>query len=357
VEINNYNQPVPSNPQDIVTPPEVEIKQKGYFLPLLVAIVALIILGVGGFYFYQKQSKLVDYQQVSQSTNTTNTTTLKPPTDSKYQNTTKGIEISPSGKFIVCDYPNSDVKLGETTSCDLLKNSKDAIKVDTYNQFHQHFLSSVAPKTKQESLHNWVVKVADAERGETSEEIMGSTVTRTDNILDINPSTVLDEVTLKSTLNGSSTNSYKSVIYQEQGGNIIVLESGYPNTQGQHDDKLKSLLPLIQTIPVTTGDIGMNIIWVHNSNSGSYVNYTGNLYTADQKTVATNIKTDSQGQYFVRLKPGMYFFMYPSNSYPNGASKQIEVLLGKGIIPLLTININTEKDMFSIPAPSSASTQ
>ncbi len=331
------------------------IKQKGYLPPILAAIVVLLIVGIGGYFLYSKQTDktAVPSEQISQTTNTTNPlSTTQPSTSSKYQNTTKGLELSLSGKFIVCDYPTSDVKLGEAASCDLLRDSKDTISVETYNQSHQPTLSSISLKTNQESLHDWVIRVSNAKKKNMPEEVMGSTVTQSDNILDMGPTTVLDEVTQKNTLNGTSTNNYQSIIYKQQGDNIIVLQSGYSTSQGQYTDKLKSLLPSIQTIPVTTGDLGMNIGWTHNGNSGTYVNFTGNLYASDQKTIAATIKTDSQGQYFVRLKPGTYYFIQP-----DGTSKQITISLGLSVIPLPTFNITTERDMFNIPAPSSPPTQ
>ncbi len=272
-----------------------------------------------------------------------------------FQDTTKGIEISLPDNLIACEYPTSDVKLQQATSCNPAYDSGDgSILIDTYNQFHHPRFGPVIPKTNQESLRDWVTKVVNgvvANNNELNKEGKGVIIEQSDDISDIDSNTVLDEVTYKLTVENKVTYSYETVIYQQQGDNIIAL-SLRSNIKGENIDELKNILPYIRTIPITTGDLRLNITWHRNKNSGVYAGYTGYLYEADQKTIAANIKTDSNGYFFIKLKPGIYYFFYP-----DGSSKKLQVELGiNNFVPFTNnnvIDIATEKDMFNGPVPNS----
>lgn len=320
------------------------------FAPILIVLGIMLIAGIVTGAYYLGTKRITNLPSVVKSTpKSTNTLNLRTPLPShSFQDTTKGLEISLQDKLAACEYATSDVKLGEVASCDDLRDTRGVISIDTYNQFHQPVLGTVTQKTRQESLRDWVVRIANADKNNMPKLVQDITTERSDNISNIDSITVLDDGTYKYTdSKGIVSYNYKSTIYQENGNNIIVLDSEISNTKARDIDELKNLLPLIHTTPITTGDLGLNVTWHHNRNSGVYVGYTGYLYQTDQKTIAANIKTDSKGQYFVRLKPGIYYFIYP-----DGSSKQIQVQLGRGVVPLPNIDIATEKDMFNGPVPN-----
>lgn len=324
--------------------------QKGQ-IPIII-LVGLLVLAVvaGGVYLLGKQGPSNSSSSVELSAK---------PMYRSFSDTTKGIEISLPDNLIACEYGVSDLKLEQGTLCNPTNDSGDgSILIDTYNQFHHPMFDPAAPKTNQESLHDWVIKVANGisannnEINKTASSEEGVPIfERSDNILDIDPNTVIDSVTDKLTVSNQVSYSYYTIIYQQQGDNIIVLSLG-SNTKGENVEKLRSLLPLISTIPITTGDLRLNITWHHNKNSGGYAGFSGYLYQADQKTIAANIKADANGYYFVKLKPGTYYFFYP-----DGSSKQLQVELGvNNFVPFTknnVIDIATEKDMFNGPVPNS----
>lgn len=322
------------------------LKEKG-FAPLIITLGIVVILGiVGGIYYLGKVNSKPQIQNPAVTSKST------------FQDTTKGLEISLPDNLVVCEYA-SDLKLKQAASCSLEEDSGDgSILIDTYNQFHHPMFGPVIPKTSQESLHDWVIEIANGistnnnQLNKTNREHGNLIIIeQIDDISDIDSNTVLDRVTNKITESNKASYAYYTTIYQQQGDNIIAL-SLRSNIKGENIDKLKSLLPLIRSIPITTGDLGLNITWHHNKNSGSYVDYTGYLYQADQKTIAANIKPDWKGLYFVKLKPGTYYFFYP-----DGSSKQLQVKLGiNNSVPFTKnniIDIATEKDMFNGPVPNS----
>lgn len=330
------------------------MNQKGV-IQILIILGALLLIGAGAYYLGTK--RLTNPSSFTKPTPKPTSTSFLGPTPiyHNFQDTTKGLEISLPDNLVACEYATSDVKLAQATSCNYTMDDGNSIGVDSYNQFHHPLFGPITPKTNLESLHNWVTRVAKGISANNNElnkiaksEVGVPSIEQSDDISDIDSNTVLHNITItqKSTDSKQVSYSYYSTIYQQQGDNIIALSSGRLNTKGENVNELKRLLPLVRTIPITTGDLTLNVTWHHNGNSGIYVGYTGYLYQADQKTIATDIKTDSNGQYFVRLKPGTYYFLYP-----DGSSKQLQVQLGLNIIPSSFIDIATEKDMFYTEPP------
>lgn len=60
----------PIIPSEVATPSQTEpLKQKGYFLPILIAVIVIIIVVAGGYLLYQKQNKIIaPSQQTAQPT-------------------------------------------------------------------------------------------------------------------------------------------------------------------------------------------------------------------------------------------------------------------------------------------------
>lgn len=70
MEVNDATQEV-AQTQPFQEPPiDQSIKQKGYFLPIFVAIAIILVIGVGGYFIYQKQAikPAITPQQVPQLT-------------------------------------------------------------------------------------------------------------------------------------------------------------------------------------------------------------------------------------------------------------------------------------------------
>lgn len=318
MEADNLTQEV--KPEQIIQNPSTEqaVKQKGYLLPILIAVIVLVTVGAGGYLIYKSQIKQpTPSQQTSQSI----PSSIK--TKNQYANTTLGFTLNLPDGWTVCDSTAGHGFVGVTPPPESTPNcSGSGPYTITISKYYYQASATSNPLVRQpgESFIDYVKQL-----DQTYFTIPGLPIRETQTQSEFK---TIDSHTILETIPGASNGSPFKIMYIEnpQVTSFIITVGAGANESDVSN--LQVIASGLASSPITTGDItGQMSAQIEKDNTfydtDTPTNFPITLYAEDKSTVVATTKTNFAGIYNFRVKPGVYYISDPGTGW-----RGIEVSIG-----------------------------
>lgn len=275
------------------------MSQKG-LVPIL--IVLLIASGIGGYLIYSGKINLNKesndkYIQLADRT-----------FKDSYLNTTLGFSLNLPYGWVACEnsFVPERIKVAQGQTCEDKWNGKkwNASFILTTPGFD---LTNPPERLQTESFLDWTKRYS---KEATSYIKLPNTIAS--EFIIITPQIILEK---RTTYSPDAVQEPKELHLQ-----IIYIEDIEDKDPQKvafiltgNDTSPKEFANYLTSLPITTGDIVG--ITKHN--------FSGSFYDESKKNIVATFITNSHGEYFVRLKPGTYYFIYS-----DGRTEKLNVFLG-----------------------------